>query len=63
MTAIEKILDLEAEKQEVSEFIKLFQAMPKEKRRDVKCIMIGVNLMCQEQAKKNNMAAGTNGKI
>lgn len=46
------LFDLEAEKQETREFIELFQAMPREKRRDVKYIMIGVNLMSQEQEDK-----------
>ncbi len=47
-----KLLDMEAEKQETREFIELFRAMPRDKRRDVKYIMVGVNLMNQSQEEK-----------
>lgn len=46
------LLDMEAEKQETREFIELFRAMPRDKRRDVKYIMVGVNLMNQSQEEK-----------
>ena len=43
-----KILDLEEERQETREFIELLKSVPREKRRDIKFIMIGVSLMNQE---------------
>ncbi|MCM1217542.1 MAG: hypothetical protein NC331_14015 [Lachnospiraceae bacterium] len=46
----ERSLEMEAEKQETREFIELLRTMPKDKRRDIKYIMVGVNLAGQEQA-------------
>ena len=48
----ERLLEMESEKQETREFIVLFRAMPKDKRRDVKYIMVGVNLMNQSREEK-----------
>ncbi len=52
MTEGRNLLDMEAEKQETREFIELFRAMPRDKRRDVKYIMVGVNLMNQNREEK-----------
>lgn len=52
MTEERNLLDMEAEKQETREFIELFRAMPRDKRRDVKYIMVGVNLMNQKQEER-----------
>lgn len=49
LTEGRNLLEMEAEKQETREFIELFRAMPKDKRRDVKYIMVGVNLMNQNR--------------
>ncbi len=52
MSEERNLLEMEAEKQETREFIELFRAMPKDKRRDVKYIMVGVNLMNQKQEER-----------
>lgn len=48
----ERLLEIEAEKQETREFIELFRTMPRDKRRDIKYIMVGVNLMNQKQEER-----------
>lgn len=40
----ETLLEMESEKQEIKEFIESFKRMPKDRRRDIKYIMIGIDL-------------------
>lgn len=41
----EKLSEIESEKQEIKEFIELLKGIPKESRRDIKFIMVGINIM------------------